>query len=295
MYFEYDEPLFRPPSEAHSLIFQVTLGCSWNRCTFCEMYKTKNYTEKNFSVIESEIEKMAELFPDARKIFLADGDAFQLKSEKLIKILNKINRVFPKLQRISSYALPKNINSKSQSELKEIHDAGLKLLYIGIESGYDNLLKIIKKGETQKTTIEGCLSAKQASIKSSVMIINGLGGKSHSHNHAIESAKVLNEIQPDYASTLVLMSSSKKQDNFFQSYFNNTYVPMTQNDLFKEVKILIENTNLESTIFRSDHASNYLVLKGRLNKDKQKILQQINDAIISPKSSFLREEWQRGL
>ncbi|MDH3974714.1 MAG: radical SAM protein [Deltaproteobacteria bacterium] len=289
----YNYPLFRPPSEARSLILQVTLGCSWNRCAFCEMYRSKEFSIRDEKAIFNEIEKVAQIEPHTRRVFLADGDAMMLPTESLLRVLDKIRGAFPGVQRISSYALPRNLLKKSASQLKELHEAGLKLLYVGIESGDDEVLKRIKKGETAETTIKGLLMAKAADIKSSVIIINGLGGAKLSEQHALGSAGVLNATQPEYASTLVI-SFPHGRERFVQA-FGNDYVHMSQRRLFEEMRIFIEATTLECTVFRSDHASNYLSLKGILGRDKTALLDQIAYAIAHPEEAGLREEWQRGL
>ena len=216
-----------------------------------------------------------------------------LPSGRLIKILAAIKSELPHVRRISSYALPRNILKKSPLELKELIDAGLKLIYLGIESGDDEILRRINKGETAESTTRGLLIAREAGMKSSVIIINGLGGRNFSRQHATGSAKILNETRPEYASTLVL-SFPKGRDRFISS-FGSDFIPMTQVELFEEMLTLIENTDLESTVFRSDHASNYLTLKGILGRDKERLLTQLKEAIDKPEDAHLREEWQRGL
>lgn len=288
---QYSEPLFRPPSEAYSVIFQVTLGCSRNSCAFCEMYTSKKFQIRSFEEIKKDIKFMSEEFPDARKIFLADGNPSILSFNKLLKILQAIKGSFPRLQRISTYANPADLLSKSVDELRTLKENGLKLIYVGIESGDDELLGLISKGETFRTTTDGLLRAKEAGIRASVMILIGMGGKKYSEQHAVNSARVLNEIQPEFASTLVL--SFPFGVDRYKERFGGEYVPMTQLDLLKELKTFIENTDLESTVFRSDHASNYLILKGGLSKDKKKFIEQIEYGIDNPQ--ILRKEWMRGL
>ena len=161
----YNEPLFRPPGEAYSVIFQVTIGCSWNKCAFCEMYTSKQFRVRPFEDVLTEIKQMASFYPEARKIFLGDGNAMVLSAGKLIPILNELNNHFPKLRQISCYALPKEILSKTEDELEELRKRKLSLLYIGLESGDNEILEIINKGETQQTSIEGILKAKDANIK----------------------------------------------------------------------------------------------------------------------------------
>ena len=289
----YDEPLFRPPAEANSLIFQVTLGCSWNKCAFCEMYTNKQFKIKKEDEIVDEIQNAASFYPDVRRIFLADGNAMALSISRLKKILSAINDAFPKVGRISAYALPKDIISKSMDDLVELNKLGLKLIYVGIESGDDEVLKLVNKGETFNSTVEGLLKAKEAGIKNSVMILNGLGGKKYSNQHAINSAKILNKIQPEYASTLVL--SFPYGIERFKQRFDGEYIPMSVTELIKELEIFIDITELNGTIYRSNHASNYLILKGTLSRDEQKLLQQIRDVLENPQIANLREEWERGL
>ncbi|MEA3497021.1 MAG: radical SAM protein [Bacteroidota bacterium] len=293
MLLNYDEPLFRPPSEAYSLIFQITLGCSWNKCAFCEMYSSKKFSIKADNLIEKEIIEASKLYPDTKKIFLADGNAMVLNSKKMLWILGLINKSFPKVRRISAYALPNDILSKTDKELKEISNSGLKLIYVGIESGDDELLKLVNKNETFDSTVRGILKAKNAGIKSSVMILNGLGGKKYSNQHAINSAKLLNKINPEYFSTLVL--SFPYGEKHFEKRFKGNYQIMNVVELLQEMKILLEHTELDKSVFRSDHASNYLVLKGILSRDKDKLLNLINNAISEPNEARLRDEWQRGL
>lgn len=290
---KYDEPLFRPPSEAGSLILQITLGCTWNKCAFCEMYSSKKFSIKKDEDIIAEIDAVARIQPDIRKIFLADGNPVVLSTNKMMTVLNAINKVFPKVRRVSTYANPKDILSKSPEELKELKNAGLKLIYVGIETGDDELLKMVNKDETFSSTIEGLLKAKEAGIKLSVMILNGLGGLKYSKQHAINSAKILNNVQPEYASVLVL-SFPFGLDHYIKR-FKGDYIPMNITELLKEMELFISDTELQSTIFRSNHASNYLVLSGILPQAKNQFLEQIRHAIQNPDTANLREEWQRGL
>jgi len=257
------------------------------------MYTSKNFKVRKEDEVIQEINVSACTFPGTRKFFLGDGNAMVLSSKRLLKILAVINEAFPNIQRISAYALPGDISSKSMEELITLREAGLKLIYVGIESGDDEVLRMVNKNETYDSTIEGLLKAKEAGIKSSVMILNGLGGLKYSEQHAINSAKIINLIQPEFVSTLVLTFACGI-DRYIEK-FKEVYVPMSITELLKEMEIFITHTELESTIFRSDHASNYLVLKGILSRDKQKFLTNIHSAIINPEVSELRKEWERGL
>lgn len=276
----YDEPLFRPPSEGKSLIVQVTLGCSWNKCSFCEMYTSKRFTVRKQEDVFADIEAMAPYASHITKVFLADGDPLVLSNSRLIPILTKITQTFPNLKRISTYATPANIFKKTQGELLELKEAGLTLLYVGIESGDDETLKMIQKGESKESVIAGILKGHEAGIETSVMVINGVGGKAFSDQHAIASAEVLNATQPKFASTLVL--TTYKGIEHFKNRIIGDFAVLDLFEQMKELKLFMEHLNLENTIFRSDHASNQLVLKGTLGKDKEKFLKQIENAIEDP-------------
>jgi len=257
------------------------------------MYSTKKFSVKKEEDIFKEIEEVSELIPDIRKIFLADGNPMVLSTEKLKRILDKISKTFPKVRRVTTYALPRDIISKTPEELKLLQESGLKMIYVGIESGDDEVLKFINKGETYNSTVEGLLKAKEAGIKLSVIILEGVGGLKYSEQHAIKSAKILNAIQPEFASVLVL-SFPYGIEHYKQKFLGN-YIPMTISNLLKEMRIFVENIQLQNTIFRSNHASNYLVLNGILNRDKLLFLDKIDFAIKNPEIAGLRKEWQRGL
>lgn len=287
---EYSEPLFRPPSEGKSLILQITLGCSWNKCSFCEMYTSKHFTSRKEEDIFNDIDAFIPYAETIRKVFLADGDPLVLSNKRLVPILNKINNTFPNLRRISTYASPANLMHKTSEELQELRELGLSLLYVGIESGDSEVLNAIQKGETYQSTIDGLNKSKIAGMDSSVMIINGVGGKVLTKQHAINSAKVLNATQPKYASTLVL--TAHKGLEHYKNRYLGEFIELEQVELFEEMKIFIEHLELDETIFRSDHASNSLVLKGVLGRDKEKFIEQINDAIASGEG--LRNTISRG-
>ena len=282
----YDEPLFRPPSEGSSLIIQITLGCSWNKCAFCEMYTSKKFTVRNEIDVFEEIEAFAPYAEQIRKVFLADGDPLVLSTPRLLRILEKLKNTFPNLRRISTYASPGNINNKTNKDLKSLKNAGLTLLYVGIESGDNEVLEAIQKGETFDSTVAGLNKAKAAGIDCSVMIINGVGGNVFSKQHAINSAKILNATQPKFASTLVL--TAYKGLEHYQNRFKGDFVELSTSELFKEMRVFMECLALDETIFRSDHASNSVVLKGILGRDKQKFMLQIEDEIRHPNGENVR-------
>ncbi|WP_372752920.1 radical SAM protein [Labilibaculum sp.] len=289
----YHEPLFRPPSEALSLILQITLGCAWNQCAFCEMYSSKQFKIRKEEAIFADIESLSRYADRYRKVFLADGNAMVLSFDKLSRILDQLQTSFPRLTRVSAYALPKDIEAKSDKELQLLAQKGLKLLYVGIESGDDELLHRIHKGENFASTSHALQRARKAGIKLSVMIINGLGGKNYSQQHALESARIINEIQPEFLSTLVL--SFPYGEEHFQNKFEGDFIPLNPIELIAEMRIFIEKLELSQSIFRSDHASNYLVLRGNFPRDKQEMLKRIDAVIKDPANARLRLERMRGL
>ncbi|MGF1757606.1 radical SAM protein [Photobacterium sagamiensis] len=292
---DYIEPVFRPPSEWKSLILQVTNGCSHNRCTFCDMYTQpqKKFRPKKPDVIEQELQAIAESGARVHRVFLADGDAMTLPFHRLKQICELINQYLPGVQRISSYCLPRNLTNKTTEQLAELRQLGLSLMYVGCESGDDEVLARVEKGETFESSLVALNKIKAAGMKSSVMILNGLGGPTLSRQHALNSAKLMNAAQPDYLSTLVV--SFPLGEERFAAGFDGQFRQLTQPELFQEMQWLLEHLELEKTVFRSDHASNYLVLKGILGRDKAKLLQQVNLAISHPGAMPLRQEWQRGL
>ena len=296
---DYIEPVFRPPSEWKSLILQVTNGCSYNKCTFCDMYTSENkkFRPKKIDDIEQDIIKVAKSGISTRRVFLADGDAMMLPFKRLKEILELIKLHLPQVGRVSSYCLPRNLTIKTVEQLAELQNLGLKLMYIGCESGDDEVLALIEKGETYQSSLIALKKIKQAGMKSSVMILNGLGGPELSRQHAINSAKLMNEAQPNYLSTLVVsfpLGEQRFAERFTQASLK-PYRQLTQQELFSEMETLLSELELEKTIFRSDHASNYLVLKGVLGNDRAALLSQVRQALKKPSDANLRQEWQRGL
>ena len=289
----YIEPVFRPPSEAHSLILPVTNGCSWNHCTFCEMYTApqKKFRARDEDQVLEEIRRAGERLI-VQRVFLADGDALVLPTRRLLSILQAIREHMPEVDRVSSYCLPRNLRKKSVAELKELADAGLRMAYVGCESGDDEVLARVNKGETYESSLSALEKLGEAGITRSVMILNGLGGTVLSEQHADNSARLMNAAQPEFLSTLVVsfpMGEARFREGF------GDFQPLGQQQLFLEVERLLQGLALQNTVFRSDHASNYLVLKGNLGADKARLLAQVRQAIERPHSAQLRQEWQRGL
>jgi radical SAM superfamily enzyme YgiQ (UPF0313 family) len=291
----YVEPVFRPPSEAHSLILPVTDGCSWNKCTFCEMYtapQKKFRARDEAEVIESIRRSGAQLGDRVRRVFLADGDALVLPTQRLLAILAAIRAHMPAVERVSSYCLPRNLRRKSVAELAELRAAGLQLAYVGAESGDDTVLARVNKGETFDSTREALDKLGEAGIGRSVMILNGLGGRAFSAQHAENSARLANATQPEYLATLVV--SFPMGEARFRAGFPE-WAPLDPPGLFREMESLLAALELRHTMFRSDHASNWLMLKGTLGEDKARLLAQVRSAIAHPERAPLRPAWARGL
>ena len=271
----YDAPLYRPPSEARSLIFQVTLGCSFNECSFCDMYRSKQYSEKPWDEVKFEIDLMAKQLPDTRKIFLADGDALNLDSEYIVKIVKYLYEKFPSLERISCYAMPMNILKKTEEELKKMHDAGLDMLYLGIESGSDIVLKKVTKGAIAKTITKSVNKAKDAGYIMSCMIILGLGGRTYSKEHIKGTAEVINACSPNYVGALTLyLENGIKQE--FMEKFGEPFIKINDDEALEELYDLISQIETkEEIIFRANHGSNAYTIKGTFPQDKQEMLNKI--------------------
>ncbi|MDH3388412.1 MAG: radical SAM protein [Gammaproteobacteria bacterium] len=277
---QYTEPLFRPPSEARSLIFQVTNGCSWNRCTYCEMYTDpqKKFRPRAEADVLAEIRACATQGLEPRRIFLADGDALVLSMRRLRNILDEIRSSLPSVTRVSSYCLPSNLKNKSDDDLAELAELGLKLIYVGAESGDDEVLRSVDKGETHASTVAALRRARRAGLRTSVMILNGLGGRALSERHALASARLANETQPDYLATLVLTFYRGRER--FEAGFDNRFEELDTVGLCREMKTFIGALELDRTIFRSDHVSNHMVLSGVLGRDKQRLLERIDESIL---------------
>lgn len=268
----YDYPLYRPPSEANSIIFQVTLGCSFNKCSFCNMYRTKEYSERPWEEIKSEIDIVSKSFPQTERIFLADGDAINLSTEKLVQILNYIKEKFRNLDRISCYAMPKNLLQKTPDELTLLNSKGLDMLYIGIETGNDILLKKITKGATSKSIIDACNRAKKSGFIISCMIILGIGGKKYSMDHMKETARVVSDVSPNFLAALTLIIEDGVYDEFMKK-FSEPFETLDDTLILNELEMLLNNINpISPIVFRANHASNVYSIGGNLPEDKEKML-----------------------
>lgn len=283
MFFDdYDTPVFRPPSEAESFILRVTRGCAHNSCTYCNMYRGVKFEKLSDDQIMRQIAMAYSTDAEGvRRVFLADGDALVLPTEWLLNILAVLKKYFPNLERVSSYAAPRDILAKSVEELTELRRAGLALLYYGMESGDAQTLKDIRKGVNDKQSIEAGKRVIAAGMKLSIMIILGIAGKEGSTRHALATAHAINEIKPTMLSALSLMlyRGSELKEQFERGEFH----PLTPAQLMEELKLIMEHVDLpesEHMIFRSNHVSNYIRLAATLPRDKEQLLKDIDKSIL---------------
>lgn len=283
MFFDdYDTPVFRPPSEAESFILRVTRGCAHNSCTYCNMYRGVKFEKLSDDQIMRQIAMAYSTDAEGvRRVFLADGDALVLPTERLLNILAVLKKYFPNLERVSSYAAPRDILAKSVEELTELRRAGLALLYYGMESGDAQTLKDIRKGVNDKQSIEAGKRVIAAGMKLSIMIILGIAGKEGSTRHALATAHAINEIKPTMMSALSLMlyRGSELKEQFERGEFH----PLTPAQLMEELKLIMEHVDLpesEHMIFRSNHVSNYIRLAATLPRDKEQLLKDIDKSIL---------------
>lgn len=283
MFFDdYDTPVFRPPSEAESFILRVTRGCAHNSCTYCNMYRGVKFEKLSDAQIMRQIAMAYSTDAEGvRRVFLADGDALVLPTERLLNILSVLKKYFPNLERVSSYAAPRDILAKSVEELTELRRAGLALLYYGMESGDAQTLKDIRKGVNDKQSIEAGKRVIAAGMKLSIMIILGIAGKEGSTRHALATAHAINEIKPTMLSALSLMlyRGSELKEQFERGEFH----PLTPAQLMEELKLIMEHVDLpesEHMIFRSNHVSNYIRLAATLPRDKEQLLKDIDKSIF---------------
>lgn len=283
---DYDTPVFRPPSEADSFILRVTRGCAHNSCTYCNMYRGVKFEKLSDEQIMRQIAIAYSVDRDGvRKVFLADGDALVLPTERLLKILYTLKKYFPNLEKVSSYAAPGDILRKSVDELKQLREAGLQLLYYGMESGDSQTLKDIRKDVNGEQSIEVGKRVRAAGMDLSIMIILGIAGVPGSERHALATAHAINEIKPNYLSALSLMlyRGSELKDQFERGEFT----PLPPYGLMEELKVIVEHLDLPETehmVFRSNHVSNYIRLAATLPRDKDLLLKDIDRSIEYLKS-----------
>ncbi|MCB4792868.1 MAG: radical SAM protein [Elusimicrobia bacterium] len=290
---DYEGIVIRPPSEAESLIIQITLGCSDNRCIFCPAYKEKYFRIKDLHVIEKEIIKASKYYPDTRRLFFADGDAVTIKQEELIKIFETALRSFPKLTRISLYGSIKSLKAKSVNDLIELKKRKLNLIYLGFETGDQEVYKLINKYGSPLENLETCLKLKEAGIKVNTTVILGLGGKKLSCQNAVNTAKLLNNSRPDQIAALTLMIA--KNTPLYAMEKQGIFKPLEGFEFIEELNNLIKNMDDFNCLFFSNHASNYFPIQARFPKDKPYVLKELNGILTRKDKNILAPEWQRGL
>lgn len=295
---QYDLPLWRPPSEGRSLILQATLGCSHNQCSFCHMYVGKRFRVRPWKELSEDIDSAARQYPHSRRVFLADGDPLAMGAPRLVQIAEKLWKRFPKLQRISTYATPQNLLRKSPEKLRRIRDAGLELLYFGVESGDPVVLERVNKGATPDEIVAAADKAHAAGFKLSCTVLLGLAGREGSPRHARETAKLLSRIDPAYASALSIMipEADEHRDYELRTVPKDTpWREMEPLELVAELRELVAGLECTDTTFRSNHASNYLPLGGHLPADKDELLALVDGVLGASREDLLRPEWMRGL
>lgn len=287
----YEGSVYRPPSEAYSLIVQVTIGCSHNKCTFCSMYKDKKFRIRKVEEIKKDLLAVSERYKNTRRVFLADGNALVMKTEDLEDIILYIKELFPSCERIGIYSAPKDILRKSDEDLIRLKKVGLGIAYLGIESGNDKILEYIKKGVNSSEMIEAGKKIVKSGIKLSVTLISGLGGKNLWHEHAIQSAHVISEINPDYLGLLTLLLEPGTE--MYEQVRSGEFQLLSPNEIMKETYELIKALKLKNCLFRSNHASNYVSLEGTLPHDRERLLSQLEN--IMKRDFDYKDEYYRRL
>lgn len=276
-FMRYEGSLYRPPSEAYSLIVQATIGCTHNKCTFCSMYKNDKFRVRSTEEIIVDLKAGKERYKTVKRVFIADGDALAIKNEELEEVLEFIEKEIPECERVGIYGSPKAILSKTDEELTRLKDLGLGIIYLGVESGSEKILNDINKGVSRDEMILSGQAVVKSGIELSVTLISGLGGREDSSEHAIESAKIINEINPDYIGLLTLIIDEGVP--LYEDLQSGRFEILTPEEVLLETKTMVENINIDNCIFRSNHASNYISLKGTLSQDKKLILSQIEEGL----------------
>lgn len=275
---KYEGDVYRPPSEARSLIIQLTIGCARNTCTFCAMYKRDKFRIRELSEVMDDLYWVKERYPYSfDRVFLADGDALIVKTDVLLTVLDKIYELFPHVRRVSTYGTAGDVLIKSHEELCTLREHGLEMVYIGAESGSDKVLSAVDKRLTAAEMVEACHRLKAAGIKISMTLISGLGGRADSAEHAVESAKLVSAAKPEY---LGLMTLGLAPDApLTQDYLAGKFEALSPIEFLKEQKLFLENVDSEGTVLRSNHVSNYVSLAGTLNQDREQMIAQLEKAI----------------
>ncbi|MCP3176881.1 radical SAM protein [Desulfuromonas sp. KJ2020] len=276
-YFDYQEPVFRPPSEAQSLIFQITVGCSQNQCRFCGMYKMKSFHVRSVEEIAAEIAEVpAHHRPHIRRVFLADGDALVYPQAGLLDILDRLAEAFPNLTRVGAYASPNSLTTKSLADLEALREKKLRILYFGLESGDDDTLKLVNKGFSAADMLQLCRKAQAAGLKLSVTAILGLAGSERSREHARATAAWITALSPEYFSLLTMFR--RHNDDYFR-----LIRPLSNGQVIQEALDIVRHLDPQRTILRSNHVSNILNLAGSYPKDRDRIIAQAEMALAEAK------------
>ena len=289
---DYEGFIIRPPSEAYSLLLQVTVGCSHNKCTFCGTYRQKKFRIKSLEQIKKDLREVRS-YENVEKVFLCDGDALIIPQPRLEEILKLINDNIQTIKRIGTYANAKSILRKSVDELKKLRDLGLKIIYLGVETGNVELLQKIHKGVTYEQMVAAARRVKEAGIILSVTVLLGLGGIEKSIEHALDTAKILSDMDPDYVGALTLMLVPETE--LYEDYLAGRFVLPDKFGFIRELYLMIANSNFTNCYFTSNHASNYLPIKAYLPREKEKILKMISSVIEAKDLSQIRPEYLRGL
>ena len=289
----YEGTIYRPPSEAKSIILQVTVGCQHNACTFCTMYKDKTFRIKSRAEIKEIIATAQAQDSDAVRIFLADGDAIAIDSLLLIEILDQLYEKFPRLKRVGIYGGPKDILAKSPQELADLKAHGLTIVYLGVESGHEGILKSVCKGVTTEQMISAGQKLKASGLDVSCTVIIGLGGKALSHEHAVETARVISAIDPQFLGALTLMVAPNSPID--KEIKRGTLQPLSPPESLTELRTLLGLLDVTDCVFRSNHASNYLPLRATLPGDRTDLLKNLDNVLENQTMERLRPEYWRGL
>ncbi|HWQ77718.1 MAG TPA: radical SAM protein [Anaerovoracaceae bacterium] len=288
----YEGSVYRPPSEAYSLIIQVTIGCAHNKCTFCSMFKDKRFRVRNVKEVLEDLDMARQHYRRVNRIFLADGDALVLQNKDLLVILDYISQLFPECERVGIYGSPQDVLRKTEDELKELLAHGIGIIYIGAESGSDRVLADVRKGATRAEIIESVKRIEASGIQASVTFISGLSGKVGWEDHAIQTGTMISEMEPSYVGLLTLMTEPGAE--LHKDIREGRFQLLSPLEVLKETELLLENTNVAKTcVFRSNHASNYLSLKGDLPRDKERMLNQLRGAMKN--TDMLKDEMFRML
>ena len=289
---DYEGTIYRPPSEAYSLLIQVTTGCSHNKCTFCGNYQDKKFKIKSLDIIKKDLQE-ARSYGPVEKVFLCDGDALIIPQVRLEEMLRLINENIPTVKRIGTYGNTKSILKKSVDELKKLKELGLKIIYLGVETGNAELLKKIKKGATYEQMVEASRRVKEAGILLSATVILGLGGIENSIEHSMDTARILTDMDPDYVGALTLMLVPGTE--LYGDYKAGKFVLPDKFGFLRELYLIIANSNFTNCFFAANHASNYLPIRANLPQDKEKILTMISSVIDTRDLNRIRPEYLRAL